>query len=459
MSVLSVQNMQETFVGAVGKARTATQVTDPNAAGYITDGEIVVVNNVGTVVSAGTASTFDTTPFIQIVERNGDVLTWSSKIPANGVMSYTGRLGAQGTEQIYHIGFNGASGALDVNAGLDFMLTVIENQDDMMWSEQKKKSVVFVPSNLVTTQLDLAKAVVKNQMKKYVTDGSSITAAMLNSASAADSVSQGQTLQVVHGSNLIVYNGAPTVPPVAGTVLRIGAAASGDGPFIPVYTVTGAGPIGNSFYLDMPYAGPTNSALPAVDHGYIAPGLVGVNWGVRFTGKALPFRRDFFKFKRVSFTLQMSGYGATPLNKAQEATYGYGDGRLVLEEESFSKGFEGALNRMTVPLPLANETFQASATTANVALTVGGNAYGDFVTVSNPGSAANLYDCIMIGFFSNDKQTVVASPDMLQSIKIFSPTTTNQNTAANTGIRPALNAFMNQARVGSFTNLGAGQFN
>lgn len=453
MSVLSVQNIQETFVGK-NVARAATQVTDPNASGYPVDGEIVIVNNVGTIVDAGTATTYNTTPFIQVVGRSGDQLIWSSKIPTKGVELYTGRAGAQGTEQVYHIGFNGASGSLDITAGLDYQLTVIENQDDMMWSEQKKKNVVNVPNNLVVTQLDLAKAIVKNQMKKYMTDGSSITAAMLNSADAAASASQGQTLQVVHGSNLIVYNGAPTVSPAAGSLVRIGSAASGDGAYIPVYTVSGPGPVANSFYLDQPYAGPTNSILPAADHGYIA--APNASWGVRFTAKSLPFRRDFFKFKRVAFTLQMSGFGSTLLTKSQESTYGYGDGRLVLEEESFTKGFQGALNRMTVPLPLANETFLASAATSTAALSVGGNAYGDIVTTST-----TLYDCITIGFYAQDRQTVVSSPVMPQIIKIFSPHGAGQNSAADPGnkeIRNALNVFMAQAKVGSFANVAIASF-
>lgn len=456
MSVLSVQNMQETFVGAVGKARTATQVTDPNAAGYITDGEIVVVNDQGVLVDAGTASTYNTTAFIQVVERNGDVLTWSSKIPVGGIASYAGRAGSQGQEQIYHIGYNPTltvpAGQLDVNAGLDFMLTIIENQDDMMWSEQKKKNVVFVPDALVTTQLDLAKAVVKNQMKKYMIDGSSITAVMVNGGTAA--TIGATTATVVHGSPTVTYSAAHSL--AVGSIVRLGItspAASGIGVGVPVYSVKEV--VSTTVVtLDMPYAGPSGTIANA-DHGVIAAPL---NYGVRFTGKALPFRRDFFKFKRVSFTLQMSGFGTTPLYKTQDALYGYGDGRLVLEEESFSKGFEGALNRMTVPLPTANETFQASATTGTAALVINAVNCGDVVTTSAPGGSANLYDCIMIGFYSNDKQTVVASPDMMQSIKIFSTRGSGQNSGANTDIREALNIFTNQARAGSWTNVAAASF-
>ena len=463
MSVLSVQNIQETFVGAVGKSRTATQVIDPNASGYITDGEIVVVNSSGTIVDGTTASTYNTTPFIQIVERNGDTLTWSSKIYTDKVLRYKGRLGAQGQEQIYHIGYDGvtATKALDITAGLDYQLTLIENQDDMMWSEQKKKNVTSVPNNLVTSQQDLAKAIVKNVMKKYVTDGLSVTAAMLNNGTTTAITGTWTSAKVVNGSPYVTFNATGTVTNVAaGTILRIGTTtggASGVGAGVPVYTVANVQTVNTVVIvtLDQPYAGPTDSAMVSANMQVL--NTVGASWGVRFTGKALPFRRDFFKFKRVSFTVQLSGFGSTLITKTQDVAYGFGDGRLVLEEESFSKGFQGALNRMTVPLPTANETFQASATTGLSYASV--TTYGDAFTISTPGGASNLYDAITIEFYSTDRQTVVAGPDMMQLIKIFSPDTAGQNTAAGTGIRPALNAFMGQASVGSFTALTASEFN
>jgi hypothetical protein len=384
---------------------------------------------------------YATSPWIQIVQRNGDNLVWSSRIYGDKVTSYRGVAGAQGQEQIYHIGYNGSANSLDITAGLDFQLTVIENQDDMMWSEQKKKNVVYVPNNLVTSQQDLAKAVVKNQMKKYTTDGSAITAVMLNSG--AGSIFTGAaTIAVSHGSNVIVPNAAITNAGFgAGSIARIGVTGSGVGTTIPVYTVLGAHPtIANAWILDQPYAGPSNSALAVANAGVVT---AGANWGVRFTGKALPYRRDFFKFKRVAFTLQMSGYGATVLTKTQESSYGYGDGRLVLEEESFSKGFEGALNRMTVPLPLANETFTASAATTSTLNTTYGDA---FVT------ASALYDAITIEFFSQDSATVVAVPRMPQLVKIFAFDGAGQNSGANTDIQNALNDWM-ASTPGVFSNL------
>jgi hypothetical protein len=190
----------------------------------------------------------------------------------------------------------------------------------------------------------------------------------------------------------------------------------------------------------MPYAGPTNSALPVADQGFVTAGS---SYGVRFTGKALPFRRDFFKFKRVAFTLQMSGFGATPLTKTQEMSYGAGDGRLVMEEESFSKGFQGALNRMTVPLPQSNETFTANASTT----TTPNATYGDsFVT------AAGLYDCITIEHMSQKSQSIVNDADMPQVVKVFGFNDAGQNNNGATRIEDALNAFMTTI-PGAYTDL------
>lgn len=452
MSVLSVKNIQETFIGKSISRTASAQITSPDATGYIADGEVVVINAQGTVYDSSTmawgpTSSATTTPYIQVVQRNGNNLVYSSKIVGGKVNTYLGRAGAQGTEQIYHIGYNGSTGSLDITAGLDFQLTLIENQDDMMWAEQKKKNVTSVPNNLVTSQQDLAKAVVKNVMRKYNTDGLSVTAAMLNSGTAAAfTVASGTlTCAVTHGSNVITFNLAVTNSGFgAGSIVRLGTTtvASGRGVGIPVYTIQGAHPsIANAYILDQPYAGPTQSAIALADMGLVT---AGASWGVRFVGKYLTsYRRDFFKFKRTAFTLQMSGFGATVITKTQEATYGYGDGRLVLEEESFSKGFEGALNRMSVPLPIANETF-----TADGSFTITQNAtYADAFT-----TATTLYDAITIEFFSQNYGTVVSSAPMPQLIKIFMADGAAQGSTGNTSVQSALNDWM-LSSPGAFPNL------
>lgn len=431
MSVLSVKNLQEVQVGKNIGRTASVQITDPtNATTYIADGEIVALNSTGQILTS--AMTYSTSPWIQLVQRSGNNLIVSNKIYGNKLFTYTGQgADAQGTEQITHIGYNGTTGSLDVSGSNDFYLTITPNQDDMQWSEQKQKNVTLMAKSVVgTSQLALASGIVQNVMKKYMIDGIPVTAVMLNNGVGAV-FTGAATVAVTHGSNVIVPNAAITnVGFGAGSLIRIGVTGSGVGTTVPAYTVKEAHPtIANAWILDQPYAGPSNSALAVANAGYV--GTPGASYGVRFTGKNLPFVLDFFKFKRVNFTVQMKGFGITPLFKTQNSTYGQGDGRLVAEEESFCKGFQGALNRMTVPLPAI--TIDANYNTTSSLNTTYADA---FVT------ASQLYETVQISFYGENLHTTTPSVKMPETIKLFLYPAAAQNKAATNGILTALDAWM-----------------
>lgn len=431
MSVLSVKNLQEVQVGKNIGRTASVQITDPtNATTYIADGEIVALNSTGQILTS--AMTYSTSPWIQLVQRSGNNLIVSNKIYGNKLFTYTGQgADAQGTEQITHIGYNGTTGSLDVSGSNDFYLTITPNQDDMQWSEQKQKNVTLMAKSVVgTSQLALASGIVQNVMKKYMIDGIPVTAVMLNNGVGAP-FTGAASVAVTHGSNVIVPNAAITnVGFGAGSLIRIGVTGSGVGTTVPAYTVKEAHPtIANAWILDQPYAGPSNSGLLVANAGYV--GTPGASYGVRFTGKNLPFVLDFFKFKRVAFTVQMQGFGTTPLFKTQNSTYGQGDGRLVAEEESFCKGFQGALNRMTVPLPAI--TIDANYNTTSSLNTTYADA---FVT------ASQLYETVQISFYGENLHTTTPSVKMPETIKLFLYPAAAQNKAATTGILTALDAWM-----------------
>lgn len=430
MSVLSVKNLQEVLVGKNIGRTASVQITDPAATGYIADGEIVVLNSSGQIYDSATMS-YSTSPYIRIAQRSGNNVIITNKIYGNKLFTYTGQgADAQGTEQITHIGYNGTTGSFDLSSSNDFYVTITPNQDDMQWSEQKQKDVILAPKSLVgTSQLTFASTVVQSVMKKYVNDGLPVTAVMLNSGTAAV-LTGAATISVTHGSNVLVPNAAITnVGFGAGTMVRIGVTGSGVGTGIPVYTVVGPHPvIANAWLLNAPYAGPTNAALAVANAGVVT---AGANYGIRFVGKNLPFTLDFFKFKRVSFTVQMQNLGTTPLVKTQNSTYGQGDGRLVAEEESFCKGFQGALNRMTVPLPAI--TIDANSTTTTALNTTYADA---FVT------ATQLYETVQISFYDENLHTTTASVKMPETVKLFLIPAAAQNKAANTGILTALDDWM-----------------
>lgn len=433
MSVLTTKNIQEVFI-AKSIGRTASvQITNPSATGYIADGEIVLLNSAGAVATTSNADTIGTSPTLQVVQRSGDTLIYSNKFQGLNIKNYDGAsAGSASTnlEQIYEVGYSGSAGSIDVSTGLDYQLTLEFKHDDQQYSQQKQKYTLYAPYT-ATTQKVVAKELAKQGAYAFTKNAIPVTVAMLNSGSAA--TIGAITASVARESNVITYSGTATGV-VAGSLIRIGGqvgvTGSGIGTAIPVYTVKEAHPtIANAFILDMPYMGASNAALPNADHGLIA--TEGVNWGIRISGKSLTFVKDFFKFKKVAFTLGLAGFGATTINKRQEAKYAQGDGRIVAEEESFCKGFQGALNRMTVPLPSVN--YDAVATVTNTLDTTLGD------TNVNP---STFYDCIMIEHFTRNAQLTSAGAEMPQVIKIFSVDGAAQTTAATNGTITVLNTWM-----------------
>lgn len=422
MSVLTVKNSQYVYIGK-SIARTASaQVTDPNATGYIADGEVVVLASDGTVYDSS-ADSFATSPFIQIAQRSGDDILYSPKIVGLNLTAYNGREAATGQEQIYEVGYTGSTGAIDVTSGLDFIMNVSYKHDKMVWSEQINRKPYFSPAT--TSARNVAKNITSQVMKDYVNNGAQVTAVCLNNG--VETASTTDTLKVVHGSPVVVVSGATDVPTVGGS-LRIGVTGSAVGTAIPVYTVKEAHPtIANAYILDQAYAGPTNLALAAASWGFLAEGA---SWGIRLTGKSLTYRKDFFSFMRTRFTIGLSGFGSTTVSKRQEASLGYGDGRMVAQEESFCKGFEGALNRLTVPID--NTTFDAVTTTTTSLSTTLGDTY--VVPTTH-------YDCITLSAYSKNDQTIVSGPAMPTVIKIFTVDAagTDQLATGNLSIQSALN--------------------
>ena len=439
MSSLTTRNIQEVLI-LKNLARTASvQINDPQGANYIADGESVVLTNTGAI--ATTSAVYPAVPFLQVVQRSGSELIVTSRIPGDKVTSYKGvAKGSAATdkEQIYEIGYNGSTGALDVSTGLDFLVNLTFKHDDMQFSEQLQK-YTLAASYTNTTQKLLAKELVLNGMTAYINNAVPVTFAMLNSGATVVSTA---AMAVTHGSTVVVTTQSLT----AGSTIRIGVTGSvlgTDKLTVPVYTVLSAHPtITNGYILEQPYAGPSNSALAIADWGTVP--TEGASWGVRITGKALPFVKDFFEVKKVSFTLGLVGFGTAPINKRQEATFGQGDGRKVAEEESFCKGFEGALNRMSIPLPTMQQDAVTTTTTA-LSITLGDG----FVVPSQ------WYSVLSIGYFSKNDQTVVAGAAMPQVVKLFIVNAAATQVTGSNGVVDVIDTWMNTTPNGFADQLGS----
>lgn len=358
MSIFTVKNNMSVIIGK-SIARTATvQYTDPNAASYLADGEVLIVNETGAIMTD--ASTVGTAPRFRVVQRSGNRLIYSPVIAGQNVKAYKGIDGSSGSDQVTTIGYNGTSGSIDVSGTDDFVMNLQLNFDESMWSEQSNNYPFIVPSSSTVNQMYVAESLAR-QINYQLTNGGNfsiagegpIVKAKLLSADAGAAIGAiTDTVIGFAGSKTVTINdvsgSSVTGLFVAGDYFRAGNATTD-----PVYkvassTVTSAGGV---ITLTMPLqanvnlVGTTSEIITASQAAAAAAGVV-------LTGQALKFTKDFYKYLQVTFKvlIKNASFGATTL-ATTAAVRPVGSGTQVSEMESFAEGFRGILNRTIIPLP------------------------------------------------------------------------------------------------------------
>jgi hypothetical protein len=81
----------------------------------------------------------------------------------------------------------------------------------------------------------------------------------------------------------------------------------------------------------------------------------GANYGIRLTGQALDFELGSFKYNVMTFDVQLSGFGVTPVTYTTAAQLGSGTYEQVAELEWFANGFNGVINRVHFPAPTGTQ--------------------------------------------------------------------------------------------------------
>lgn len=404
MSELTQKNVMDVLVGTNIAGTAIASITNDLA--NLAVGQVIAVGlgTAGEVVLpvGGTPTNY---PSIRLVRRfDSSTLVYSPRIFAKDVVSYTGIDGTAGTtEQVTVVGYNGTTGSIDTS-GVDYTLTYVGDWDDMFWSEQKYRKAYNLYTTAPTQQF-LAKGftfLVNDDMFKMTLagTGAQIKAEMLCDGTAA-SPGTAATAAVVNGSDIVTLNAADAGIQTIGTILRLGTAAGGRGTSVPVYVVI-ATPTTDSTLTSAQvrvhtyFQGTTDAALDlTADAGVVA---TATNYGMKFTGLPLTWKKDFFKFKKVRFHFDLKGFGATTVSTPTLASKGQGDYREVAEMESFAQGSEGALNRTVVPLPT-----------------------GTAATVTDGSVAA--YDCVAIqsADTSRAKSPITATAGMLIETRVFIP--------------------------------------
>lgn len=371
-SMMQAKTSQKTLIGK-SIARTASvQITDPSAASFIADGEIVVLNYQDVSLTPG--QTITDSPFIRIVQRSGATaataeLRFTPRIDGQGVLKYNGVSGVAGQEQIHVVGFDNTSGSIDATATSRF-LTIGYKFDDVIWSEQQNRKVY--PSNK-TTQVgivdDIAPLINQDGLNALV--GGPASSGYISCEVLTDSTitAFAGTATVSKGSQFVTVT--LTTAMVVGDHLRIGTATTG-----PVYKLVAIN--GLVLTLDQPFQG-ASAAGVNVDRITAANALTG-NWGMRLTGLALTFSMLPYSdvpFMKTAWDTFIDGWGATTLTKTQEMTFGLGVSQQVANLELMSNIFSGAQFVWTVPLP--------STTIDTVQGTLYDNIFIDHVNISDLG--------------------------------------------------------------------------
>lgn len=370
MSVQTQNNVINVLVGAnPSPISTATvQITDPSATStYIADGQVVILNHLGVPMQPANANIGDT-PYIQFVQRSGTELHFSARIKGTEITNAKGKSYVAAQEQIWSIGYNGTNGSIDATS-TEYMFTIVYTFDDMMWSEQQLKEpyeiVTTSPTQLLISQSLSYQVNFQQARKQSLGTGRFVSAEMLNDATT-QGTGNAASIAVVNGSDIITFSAtqAGTIANTIGTIIRLGAGAATT--TSPVYVIIANGTTdstltsGTQVRIHTNYQGATATLTTRGTNWDTVTGAT--NYGVKFTGLALTWVKDFFKFKKVIFHFDIRNYGNTTVTKTQESSLGNGDYRLVSEFESFTAGNEGALNRMMVPLPLGRTDTVTGAT-------------------------------------------------------------------------------------------------
>lgn len=341
---------EQSFNVLIGKniASAATQYTNPSGAGYIADGEILVIGANGALLTAG--NTISTSPSIQFVQRSGSNLIFSSIIDGTKVTKYSGADPVPAQEQIVSVGYNGTTGSIDLStASKLFKISYKHNQ--LVWSEQVFKRVYETSGS---TQAKVASDISEQinfmslpALNGVYSTGDYVSAIMLCNHAGAAITGAATTLTVTKGSNTAVMNNTHNL--TSGDYVRIGGTATTD----PVYRVQSVN--GNTITLGSPYqssSGPiaiasvkiiTAAQASTAAFGFVLTGLP-LTWSIN------PAANN--RYEIVSFDVHPgTGWGSTTITNVKDPILGSGLLPQVTEIEWFALGFEGLQSRYNIPLP------------------------------------------------------------------------------------------------------------
>jgi hypothetical protein len=305
----------------------------------------------GSGAGAGQADAANGAPFVLIAKSKDGSLIRSETINADFVKDVRKKVFEADSEQVSYVGYNGASGAIEVNNNAVYSVKfatrhlIVSNHNGYYQIEG------YYRSDLTATQAEIADnltyALVAN-LEAQSTEVAKVT--RINSAAGAATAASGTsvhgtgTLSVKKGSKYFtaedIDGGSAGI--VVGDYVRFGTTLTSD-----VYKVVEVDTVANIGKLDQAYTGATGT-FTATNAMVIT---TAANFGLKLLGVRQPFivgKKHYTKFTWDTL-INSEAFGATSVTTTS-AKYGSGVYEQMAELEWFVQGNEGNFYRKGEPL-------------------------------------------------------------------------------------------------------------
>lgn len=318
MAAFNTKDITLLFVG--GAATKTTGGIDT-----LNDKEIGLFTPAGTRLTEANAATSD--EFIIVQKVSGATNVVSGTIKKADIKKATRKAYVAPTEQVDYIGFNGTSGSLDViNSNTYFIRLGLNQGLTSNHGGLYLKHGVYI-SDATCTEKEVAAGLTASLIANFSreTDKAIKFERVINNTL----VTLAETYSPVYGSKYVAASGAVTA--AVGDAFRFGTAVTD-----PTYLVTAVDSVNNIVTLDVPYQG-TSTTGATVEAA--APSTY--NWGIKLTGRALPFTTGKIHYAKSQWKTTIEGFTSTTITNSVGASSGSGYESAVKELEWFCQNFEG----------------------------------------------------------------------------------------------------------------------
>lgn len=349
MSLQNVSNHKQLFI-AKNIARTANLLGVTATPSNLADGEVVVTDLAGRILSTGTVTSVD---YVQIVQGQGSTkpLIKSAAIPKTVLVAKTQEF-IPATPQVSTVGYNGTSGAIvNPGVGTSIILRNTFKTNFFQFSDKLVESIVGLKVAASDTTSSIANTLQKaaiQDVKKYVNIPYKVE---LYSAHAGASIIGAPTsFGVTNASTLVTWTGGSDPSNInAGDFIRLGGTTTSTA----VYRVASIDLTNNYLVLDAPYQAATATILVANVQVITKAQADANSIGIIFTG--LPqakFAANIYRYETSKFVTTATNFSTTEvINAATVAYEGSGVYEQIAEEEFFFQLFEGMHDANLIQVP------------------------------------------------------------------------------------------------------------